>query len=73
MTSRWLAGAMAIARRDAQLLASYRSTFVSRPLGVVLNMVDVSSLRDYSYYYYYAQSGDYGKTPQASQAGSAGA
>jgi capsular exopolysaccharide synthesis family protein len=31
----------------------------ARPLGVVLNMVDVGSLRDYSYYYYYAQSGNY--------------
>jgi capsular exopolysaccharide synthesis family protein len=31
----------------------------SRPLGIVLNRVTVSQLRDYSYYYYYAQSGEY--------------
>jgi len=44
----------------------------ARPLGVVLNMVDVSSLRDYSYYYYYSQTGDYGKAQTPSQVGSVG-
>jgi ABC-2 type transport system permease protein len=38
VTRPWLAGFLAIARRDAQLLTSYRSTFVSRPLGVVLSL-----------------------------------
>jgi Mrp family chromosome partitioning ATPase len=33
----------------------------ARPLGVVLNMVDVSTLRDNSYYYYSSQSGKYGQ------------
>lgn len=31
----------------------------ARPLGVVLNRVVISQLRDYSYYYYYAQTGEY--------------
>jgi Mrp family chromosome partitioning ATPase len=41
----------------------------AKPLGVVLNMVDISSLRDYSYYYYYSQGGYYGDvTPAAAAA-----
>lgn len=40
----------------------------ARPLGVVLNMVDVGALRDYSYYYYYSTYGygEYGSTTRKS-------
>jgi capsular exopolysaccharide synthesis family protein len=43
----------------------------ARPLGVVLNMVDLSALRDNSYYYYYSRSGEYGASKADAQLDSA--
>jgi ABC-2 type transport system permease protein len=38
MTLAWMRALAAIARRDAHLMASYRSTFVARPLGAVFSL-----------------------------------
>jgi non-specific protein-tyrosine kinase len=42
------------------------------PLGVVLNMVDVRSLRDYSYYYYYGNYRYYGEKAADQRKGATG-
>jgi ABC-2 type transport system permease protein len=38
MTGAWARALLAVARRDAQILLSYRSTFYSRPAGVVFTL-----------------------------------
>jgi ABC-2 type transport system permease protein len=38
MTAAWVRALLAVARRDALILASYRSTFYSRPAGVVFTL-----------------------------------
>ena len=38
MTSAWVRALVAVARRDLQVLASYRSTFYSRPAGMIFTL-----------------------------------
>src|SRR5436190_2101068 len=39
MSGAWLRALIAVARRDAHILGSYKSTFYSRPAGVVFTLV----------------------------------
>jgi capsular exopolysaccharide synthesis family protein len=43
----------------------------ARPLGVVLNMVELAALRDNSYYHYYTKSGEYAESKHNAHMGSA--